>query len=82
MGSFTSKKIYTYEDFEIMLKNDLKLVIYKNKIYDIKHIEYHPVGFKLIEQNIGKDITEHMFFHSKEAKKIVKKQFIGYIEDK
>ena len=51
----------------------------KDRIYDISHIIEHPVGMELIEKNIGKDITNHMKFHSKKTIKQLKQNFIGYL---
>ena len=82
MGNFTSKKYYSEEDLYEMYHLNLKFVIYKDRIYDIKHILNidHPGGIKLIENNIGNDITYHMQFHSKKAKKMLKKHLIGYLK--
>ena len=81
MGSFTSKYYLTYDDIDEINSKGGKLVVYKNKVYDISHITNHPAGYHLIEKNIGQDITQHMFFHSKNAKNKVKKHFIGYIKN-
>jgi cytochrome b involved in lipid metabolism len=61
---------------------NIKYVIYKDRIYDIKHLlDFdHPAGFSLIENNIGNDITKHMMYHSKKAKQLLKKHLIGYLK--
>ena len=81
MGSLTSKlEIYDEEDIREMLNFGFKIVIYKNIIYDIKHIEEHPGGMDIIDENIGTDITYHMKFHSKKALKQLLKYPIGKIK--
>lgn len=81
MGCYTSKLKYNIEDINNMVKLNCKIVIYEGKIYDISHLYSidHPGGFILIEKNIGKDITEHINFHSKKVKKMVTKKFVGYL---
>ena len=82
MGSFSSKKYYSQGDLDEMFHMNMKFVIYKNRIYDITHLLEmdHPGGIGLIENNIGNDITYHMQFHSKKAKNLLKKDFIGYLK--
>jgi len=53
------------------------LIIVDNKYYDItEFINSHPGGKQCLLKNINKDCTEHMKYHSKEARKIMKKMLI------
>ena len=53
------------------------LVIIKNKLYDVTFIlDKHPGGNKCILNNNGKDIYRDYKFHSKQAKKLIKQNFI------
>lgn len=56
-------------------------VIVNGKVYDVTiFLDKHPAGKYIIINNSGKDISLHLFFHSKFAKNILKKYFIGYLK--
>jgi cytochrome b involved in lipid metabolism len=83
MGCFPSKNYYTWNDINEMKIVGLKIVVYKKKIYNITYLSdfEHPAGEHLITSNIGKDITKHMNFHSKNAVKMITQDFIGYLKE-
>lgn len=81
MGNITSKKYFTKKDIADMREYNVKFIIYKDRIYGADKLCNfdHPAGNSLIVNNIGKDITKHMEFHSKKALALMKDDFIGYI---
>lgn len=79
MGNNTSG--ITKKQVRKMCKDGRKLIIVDKKVYDVE--EYinswkHPAGSHILLKYIGYDCTYHLNFHSKNAKKMLKKY---YIED-
>lgn len=81
MGCIPSNNFFTLDDITEMVEANMRVIIYDRKIYDISHLDdfEHPAGNNLIEKNIGNDITYHMEFHSKRAKKNLTQNLIGYL---
>jgi len=81
MGNITSGKKFTQDDITKMRDENVQFIIYKNGIYGMNHlIDFsHPAGSSLVKDNIGKDITKHMEFHSTKALILMKKNYWGTI---
>lgn len=77
------KKFYSKKNVSFHNKIDDAWIIYNNKVYDITSFlknNKHPPGNNPIIKNLGCDITYDINFHSKNAKKLLKKYKIGYLE--
>jgi cytochrome b involved in lipid metabolism len=75
----------TYSKFHVSLHNTEKdaWVIYKNKVYDITPFlkkNIHPASNNPIIKKLGTDITNDINFHSKNAKKMLKKYKKGELK--
>mmetsp|Transcript_7887 Transcript_7887/g.10829 ORF Transcript_7887/g.10829 Transcript_7887/m.10829 type:complete len:141 (-) Transcript_7887:167-589(-) len=61
---------------------DLWFVIH-GKVYDVtKYVEDHPGGLEVMQDNAGKDVSDQFeeFFHSTDARDILKKYEVGAVE--
>jgi hypothetical protein len=59
---------YTKNDINKMIKNNRKIVLVKNIIYDVTDFD-HPFGLLPFTDKIGKDIRQDYDFHGRDAKK-------------
>ena len=75
-------KYYTKMEVDIMIKNNKKIVLVKNNIYDVTEF-IHPFGIDPFNSNkIGADISNDYNFHSDKSKNIWKKYKIGELYSK
>ena len=57
-------------------------IIIDNKIYDVsEYLKRHPTGYEIILMRAkdGIDCKNDFYFHNKKAQKLIKQNFIGYV---
>eukprot|EP00472_Partenskyella_glossopodia_P014638 CAMPEP_0197523740 /NCGR_PEP_ID=MMETSP1318-20131121/8613_1 /TAXON_ID=552666 /ORGANISM="Partenskyella glossopodia, Strain RCC365" /LENGTH=138 /DNA_ID=CAMNT_0043076531 /DNA_START=20 /DNA_END=436 /DNA_ORIENTATION=+ len=78
-----ASKVFTLKDVEDHNKEEDVWFVVHGKIYDVsKYIQEHPGGAEIMAENAGKDVSDQFeeFFHSAEARTILKKYEIGVLE--
>mmetsp|Transcript_19309 Transcript_19309/g.26972 ORF Transcript_19309/g.26972 Transcript_19309/m.26972 type:complete len:135 (+) Transcript_19309:124-528(+) len=76
-------KIYTADDVKNHNKKDDIWFIVHGKVYNLtKYLDEHPGGVEIMEENAGKDVSDQFeeFFHSTDAREILKKHEVGVLE--
>ena len=75
-------KYYTKMEIDVMIKDDKKIVLIKNNIYDFTEF-IHPFGIIPFNDNnkIGTDVSIDYNFHGKNAKKSWEKYKIGELHN-
>ena len=73
-----SKTKYTIDDINNINNNGGKLILVGKKVVDISNLlDNHPGGNNCLIKKLGTDCSKDINYHSKDAKKIVKKLVIG-----
>lgn len=68
-------KIYK-EEINNLITNGRFIVLINRNVFDITDFE-HPYSKDIIKKRLGKDIGNDMKFHSSNARKLLKKYYIG-----
>jgi cytochrome b involved in lipid metabolism len=69
-----------FEDINAVKAAKQKYLVYKNQVLDVEGFD-HPGSVELIEDNLGKDVTElfDQQGHSSHARSLMEKLKVGYI---
>jgi hypothetical protein len=69
-------KKYSLIDVKNMIKENRKILLVKNNIYDVTNFD-HPFNITPYDSKLGNDVSVDYNFHSKESKKVWDKYKIG-----
>ena len=71
---------YTIDDINNINNNGGKLILVGKKVVDISNLlDIHPGGNDCLLKKLGTDCSKDINYHSKDAKKLVKKLTIGVL---